>query len=81
MMTKEEQLAYCDHLDGRLAALNASAKAFVYPPNFAIVPHVWDIPHPYEDYPPTEWDRVFFASVGAGVTLACFAIMIALVKV
>jgi hypothetical protein len=78
MMTIEEQLAYCDHLEERLKALNAQASAFnlrSYEPKFTLVPaDVWGPPHPHDD-PPMEWDRVFAASVGAGVTIGCFAII------
>ena len=82
MTTTAEMLAYLDHLEGRIEAMNASAADFVYRPNFTMVSaQIWDIPHPYENAPPTpEWGRVFFASLGAGVTLACFATMLALVK-
>ena len=83
MMTIEEQLSYCDHLEGRLAALNAQAAAFVirsYEPKFTLVPaDVWGPPHPYDD-PPPEWGRVAAASIGAGITLACFATILVLVK-
>lgn len=81
-MTAEEQLAYCDHLEGRLAAINARAAAFItrpYEPDFQMFkrPEIWSMPHPQDEYP-NEWNRVFFGSVGAGVVLACFALMEAL---
>jgi anti-sigma factor RsiW len=82
-MTTEEQLAYLDHLQARVAAWNAGAVAFaarrIEPFVMAPMTEVWDIPHPYDD-PPPEWHRVILASIGAGVTLACFATVLALAK-
>ena len=73
-MTQADQLAYCDHLQDRLEALNAKAAAFLDQPE------VWCIPHPYEDAPPMEWDRVAKASIAMGFAIGCFATFIALIK-
>jgi hypothetical protein len=83
MMTKAEQLEYLDYLEGRLAAINASAANFVtrsYEPRFVLVnTNVWGPPHPYQDAPP-EWDRVFYASIGAATAITFFAAFVSLVK-
>jgi len=83
MMTIEEQLEYCDHLEGRLAALNAQAAAFVirsYEPKFTLVPaDVWGPPHPHDDLPP-EWGRVVYASIGAATAITFFAAFVSLIK-
>jgi hypothetical protein len=83
-MTQAEQLSHLDLLEGRLSALRERAVAFAsrrYEPTFILIgePQVWHIPHPHEEYP-SEWSRVFFASMGAAVTLVCFATFVALVK-
>ena len=82
-MTKDEQLAYLGYLEDRLAALNASAAAFVtrsYEPRFVLVnTNVWGPPHPYEDALP-EWDRVFYASIGAVTAITFFAAFVSLIK-
>ena len=82
-MTREEQLAYCDCLDARLSALNAHAAAFVTrsyaTPPMLVHANVWSIPHPHERAP-LEWGRVIAASVAAGVSIGCFAVIIAMSK-
>lgn len=83
-MTTAERLAYCDELESRALGNLAHFKASMsrrYEPNFTMPPaEYWSIPHPYEDAPPNEWDRVAAGCIGMAVTVTFFAAFVALVK-
>lgn len=69
-------LALCDEIEARALRNLASARAFTFHrPTFIMLPasEVWDIPHPYDDAPPNEWERVFLGGLGMILCIASFA--------
>lgn len=84
MLTTAEQLAICDELEARVLNNLAHARAYInrrYEPAFSMLPQqaIWSMPNPHDDYHP-EWDRVFYASVGAATALTFFAAFVTLVQ-